>query len=273
MNTPILNSKVTVLKAFKISFSLAAVGLLLGACQTIKQESTSKAEETPTFSISAGQSDPRRCNVTGEMSKCNVYWNVESGILTHRQDCVDEKVKYTPLVLNAMAKSLKESCPLKIRYVRMTSKDDVQSEQRLARMVSQSKTWRSYSKAPQAQRKKLSDAFVKKVVDHKNLFSDVTLALNSVGYQFKLVKVEVADLSPLTQSRHFHSLRTIGASQAFLVPQNLRLVWRDVQYRPRPVRRKPVAPTPRSSQIPKAEKIESIMQNEIPTVLPDKEIL
>ncbi len=236
--------------------------LFVSSCQMTTPKKAKNVEEMPTFSISSGQSDPRRCNVAGEMESCNVYWTVESGVLTHRQVCAEDKAKYTPLMLNAMAKSLKEACQLKIRYVRMTSKDDVQSEQRLARMMTQSKTWKSYSKAPQAKRKKLSDAFVARVVDHKQLFSDVTKALNSVGYEFKLAKVDVVELSPLTQSRHFNSLRTVGASQSFLVPQNLRLVWVDSKYRPRPVRRKPSAKPKTSGQIP--------TQSEIPTVLPDK---
>lgn len=254
-----------------ISKSLMAMALLfLSACQTQSlNDLGQEVEETPTFSISSGQSDPRKCNVTGEMAGCNVYWTVESGILTHRQVCTDQQSKYTPLVFNAMAKSLKETCQLKVRYVRMTSKDDVLSEQRLARMMSQSKTWKSYGKAPKNQRKKLSDAFVMKVVDHKNLFSDVTEALNSVGYKFRLAKVDIADLSPLTQSRHFNSLRTVGvASQAFLVPENLRLVWVDANYRPRPVRR--IQP-----KNPPVKEVKSIPSEnpELPTVLPDKQVL
>lgn len=222
------------------------------------------ADTSPTFSITSGQSDPRKCEVAGQMADCNVYWTVDSGILTHRQICIQEKLKYTPLVFDAMAKSLKDTCKLKIKYVRMTSKDDIQSEQRLARMMTQSKAWQSYNKAPHHKRKKFSDNFIKKVVDTKQLFSDVTEALNQVGYDFKLARVDVADFSPLTQSRHFNSLRTVGVNQAFLVPENVRLVWAD---------QKELAKERRNAQRKKSQSRSTQSQPieaQIPTVLPDK---
>lgn len=237
--------------------SLALILTSILGCQTQTKEDPN-VEKTPTFSISSGQSDTTKCEVAGEMKNCNVYWSVNSGILTHRQVCTPENLKYTPLVLNAMAKSLKDSCPLSITYVRMTSKDDVLSEKRLARMISQSKIWKSYTNAPPHQRQKFSNAFVKKVVDAKGLFNDVANALNQTGYKFKLSQTEVADLSPIQQSRHFNSLRAIKTDK-LLVPENVRLVWLDTRYLPKKTKAKDSAPERKSSQIP--------------TVLPDKKTM
>lgn len=246
--------KTLILKSTILSVATLSLLGVLGCQSQVK--TVEKDETTPTFSISSGQSDSTKCEVAGEMKDCNIYWTVNTGILTHRQICTQENLKFTPLVLNAMAKSLKTSCPLSIKYVRMTSKDDVLSERRLARMMSQSKLWKSYVKAPPQKRKNFSNAFLKKVVETKGLFNDVTQALNSTGYNFKISQVDVMDFSPIHQSRHFNSLRSIKTDR-FLVPQNVRLVWLDTRYQPKQIRpRKPSVKT----------------DDQIPTVLPDKVI-
>lgn len=246
-----------------ILFVLSSYALSLSGCQTQVKE-VNPSDRTPTFSISAGQSDPLRCEVVGEMPDCKVFWTVHAGILTHRQMCDEKQIKYTPLVLNAMAKSLSDSCQLKIKFVRMTSKDDVPSEERLAKMMSQSKLWKRYAKAPAEKRKKFSEAFLKKVVDQKDLFSDVITALNSVNYKFKLAKVDVAQFSPMADSRHFNTLRKIKVGENFVVPQNLRLVWINSKNIPKKIRENPNKPVD--------SKVEAKKPIQLPTELPDKEV-
>ncbi len=198
------------------------------SCQTT--EVAKDQPLSPTFSVYSGKSDPLMCNVQGEMQGCRADWTVTAGILTHRQDCNSVNRKFMPLMLNAMARNLNETCALKIKYARVTTKDDEQAEKRLAKMMSQSKLWNKYSKASKANPKDKStkefpEKFIRKVVEVKGLFSDVAQALNTNGYNFLVEKVEVTKLNPLVESRHFQSLRQIKTANSFIVPENIRIVW------------------------------------------------
>ncbi len=202
--------------------------IFLMSCQTTKVDTVKPS--SPTFSVYAGKSDPLMCNVQGDMEGCRADWTVTAGILTHRQVCNSKNRAYIKPMLDAMAKTLNESCTLKIKYARITTKDDEIAEKRLARMMSQSKLWNSYSKtsAKNPNNKKLAmfpEKFIQKVVEVKGLFSEVTEALNSSGYNFEVDKVEVTKLNTLTQSRHFQTLRQIKTPNNFMVPENIRIVW------------------------------------------------
>lgn len=170
------------------------------------------------------------CNVQGEMEGCRADWTVTSGILTHRQVCESLNRKFIKPMLKAMARTLSDSCNLKIKYARVTTKDDPQAEMRLAKMMSQSKLWNRYSRSKRSGIKdkkfaKFPSKFIKKVVQVKGVFSDVTEALNQYGYDFVVEKVEVTDLNPLTESRHFKTLMNIKTQNSFIVPENIRIVW------------------------------------------------
>ncbi len=202
--------------------------VFLNSCQTTKIDTVKPT--SPTFSVYAGKSDPLICNVQGDMEGCRADWTVTAGILTHRQVCNTKNRRYIKPMLKAMAATLGESCALKIKYARMTTKDDEIAEKRLAKMMSQSKLWNQYSesskKSPNS--KKLSvfpEKFIQKVVEVKGMFSEMTEALNASGYDFAVEKVEVTKLNPLTQSRHFQSLRQIKTQNTFMVPENIRIVW------------------------------------------------
>lgn len=208
---------------------LSAFAITLSSCQTTKVEKTKDIK--PTFSVYTGKVDPLSCNVQGEMENCEVDWTVNAGILTHRQICNSKNRDYMGPMLNAMARTLSSSCELKIKYARLTTKDDVQQEQRLAKMMSQSKLWNKYSVStsrPGEKSKSISEfpeKFIKKVVEVKGLFSELSEALNSVGYDFVIDGVEVTKLEPLTESRHFQTLKTVKANNKFIVPENIRIVW------------------------------------------------
>lgn len=202
--------------------------VFLTSCQTSKVETAKPT--SPTFSVYAGKSDPLMCNVQGDMDGCRADWTVTAGILTHRQVCNSKNRVYIKPMLNAMAKTLNETCTLKIKYARITTKDDELAEKRLAKMMSQSKLWNRYSKtsAKNPNNKKLAmfpEKFIQKVVEVKGLFSEVTEALNGMGYNFEVDKVEVTKLNTLTQSRHFQTLRQIKTQNNFMVPENIRIVW------------------------------------------------
>lgn len=207
--------------------------LIFVSCQTTEVAKSVPAR--PTFSVYSGKSDPLMCNVQGEMEDCRADWTVTAGILTHRQVCNSPNRKYIKPMLSAMAKTLSETCELKIKYARLTTKDDEIMEKRLARMMGQSKLWNQYSKDRQQNPKAKSvtefpEKFIRKVVEVKGVFSEVTEVLNENGYDFGVDKVEVTKLNPLTQSRHFQSLQQIQPQKNLVVPENIRIVWVNKNY-------------------------------------------
>lgn len=207
--------------------------LFFTSCQTT--EIAKSQPKYPTFSVYSGKTDPLMCNVQGEMEGCRADWTVTAGILTHRQVCTSTNRKFMKPMLSAMARTLNETCELKVKYARITTKDDEIAEKRLAKMMSQSKLWNNYSKAAKAnpKDKKVADfpeKFIRKVVEVKGLFSDVSEALNQNGFDFTVEKVEVTQLHPLVQSRHFQSLRQIKTESNFIVPENIRIVWLNRDY-------------------------------------------
>jgi hypothetical protein len=211
-----------------LTLGFAGSALFLLSCQTTH---VAKIKPTsPTFSVYSGKTDPLMCNVQGDMEGCKADWTITAGILTHRQVCNTPNRKYIKPMLNAMARTLNESCALKIKYARLTTKDDSMEEQRLAKMMSQSKLWNQYSKSSKQNpsSKKLSsfpEKFIRKVVEVKGIFSEVTEALNANGFDFAVEKVEVTKLNSLTQSRHFQTLKQVQTQDNFMVPENIRIVW------------------------------------------------
>lgn len=211
-----------------LKLGLCSAVFLLLSCQTTKV--TKVKPTSPTFSVYSGKTDPLMCNVQGDMEGCKADWTITAGILTHRQVCNTANRKYIKPMLNAMARNLNESCALKIKYARLTTKDDSIEEKRLAKMMSQSKLWNQYSASSKKDpsNKKLSafpEKFIRKVVEVKGMFSEVTEALNANGYNFIVEKVEVTKLNSLTQSRHFQTLKQIQTQNNFMVPENIRIVW------------------------------------------------
>lgn len=211
----------------KVCFTGIAISFLT-SCQTSKV--TKVESPTPTFSVFAGKTDPLMCNVQGEMEGCRADWTVTAGILTHREVCNSPNRKFIKPMLNAMARTLTETCTLKVKYARLTTKDDAQSEKRLAKLMSQSKLWNRYSqnsktKASDPKVKAFPEKFIQKVVEVKGIFSEATEALNAHGYNFAVAKVEVTKLNNIDQSRHFQSLKQIKAPSALVVPENIRIVW------------------------------------------------
>lgn len=221
------------MKVSLINLIFLALSFFLLSCQTTKVTKTKPA--APTFSVYTGKTDPLTCNVQGDMEACRVDWTVSAGILTHRQVCSSKNRKYIKPMLKAMARTLNDSCALKIKYARLTTKDDPKEENRLAKMMTQSKLWRKYSQAnhnlsgagtkTNSKLNSFPEKFIKKVVSVKGVFSEVTDALNMYGYDFVLDKVEITKLNPITESRHFQTLKQIQTSRDFMVPENIRIVW------------------------------------------------
>ncbi len=169
------------------------------------------------------------CNVQGEIKGCRVDWTVTSGLLPHRQVCESSNRKFINPMLKGMARTLGQSCNLKIKYARMTAKDDPQAEMRLANMMSQSKLWNRYSRSKRSGVRdkkvvKFPTKLIKKVVQIKGVFSEFTEALGAHGYDFAVEKVEVTDLNSLTESRHFKTLMNVKTQNSFIVPENIRIV-------------------------------------------------
>lgn len=221
------------MKCFFLSCVMMSMAMFIASCQTT--EVAKSVQPRPTFSVYSGKTDPLICNIQGDMGDCRADWTVTAGILTHRQVCNSPNRKYMKPMLAAMARTLNETCELKIKYVRLTTKDDEIYEKRLAKMMSQSKLWNQYlterKKQPANPKTKVfPEKFVRKVVEVKGIFSEVADVLNETGYNFVVDKVEVTKLNPITQSRHFQTLQQIKPQQNLVVPENIRIVWLNKNY-------------------------------------------
>lgn len=255
-----------------VQFFLVAVWVVFlfsfSGCETTKVSKLEKS--SPTFSISSGQSDPLNCNVQGEMSGCSVNWDVNSGILTHRQICNSKNRRYLRTMLTAMAENLKTTCALKIKYARLTTKDDLFEERKLAKMMSQSKMWQKFSQSSKSKNSSFPESFIKKVVVTKGLFDDLAQALTTVGYELKLEDIQITKFNPILQSKHFNSLKKIkmaSSTSPFLVPENIRLVWMNQEYK----KMFKLSPKISGGDISKNPQ-KPLKKRLIPTVLPAKKV-
>lgn len=256
---PFVKPGLSVNKNLKVLGLIIVSLFALISCQTTE---VAKIKPTsPTFSVYSGKTDPLMCNVQGEMKGCRADWTVTSGILTHRQVCESSNKKFIQPMLKAMARTLSQTCNLKIKYARMTTKDDPQAEMRLAKMMSQSRLWNRYSRSKRSgindkKVAKFPSKFIKKVVQVKGVFSEVTEALNDYGYDFVVEKVEVTDLNPLTESRHFKTLMNVKTQNSFIVPENIRIVWLNKDFK---------EGQPQRLRVPQKVNATKTLQNRLPS--------
>ena len=264
------------MKLYKFAILSVGAFLVLASCRTQQKSGWEwSPKKSPTFSVYSENIGPAACKLRGHIADCHVIWTVKRGILTHRKKCKKEGqfISLRPLLLS-MARSLKESCPLKIRYARLTAKDDEYEELRLARMMSQSKLWAQFSKKGPEKSQKFPSEFLKKVFKVKGLFGELSEALNTQGYSFEIEEVDIKKFSDLTQSRHFKSLKVLKRKTPFLIPENIRVVWENKNFRALEGEKSIFSKDLKDPDPKKKEQEESISSRKkrllLPSQLPDK---
>ncbi len=211
------------------SLFLMSILLVFVGCVTAVEET--KVEDEKVFSITKSVGVTGAFILIGSFKDCNIKWEAQGGVLTHRSACSKAERNDVLAIMTEMAVKYRKESPIKIDYIRFTSKDFKNEEARLAKMVTQSKMWNKYSKLYSkktwAEKKKseFQNDFLKKIMEKKKVFALVPVAFKQVGYKFKYDQIEVTKMSNLFESKYKNVLtEQFKTKKSLLVPENIKVV-------------------------------------------------
>lgn len=214
----------------KILSAFILLPFLLQGCVT-STEKLSEAELEIPFSISKAVGTNGSFILLGNMIDCDIKWEAYRGILTHRSSCKDAAKEDTLKLMTAMALKFKSESPIRIDFIRFTSKDFRAEENRLAKMMTQSRVWNQFSAQYKSRKKRkmvkkdFEQNFLKKVFERKKVFALVPVAFKKVGYKFEFDQIEVTKMKEAKRSRHRNQLvDEFKPKSSLLVPEDIKVV-------------------------------------------------
>lgn len=201
------------MKKISLSFLIIISAFILTSCVSVDNKLSPKKIEKVSFSVVSTKNKNGDISLMGSGPLCSIKWSVSKGILTHRMSCETETKDELWAYLLGMATRLKEENSKAIYFVRYTSKDFPLEEVNLGRVFSKSKMWRKLNKEniKQKKYKEFSNKFLTKVIEKKGVLSMVPRALNAVGYNFKVDKVEIVEY----KTQRNKVLRPVGSRVVF----------------------------------------------------------
>jgi len=203
---------------------------IIQGCVSTTEQLSKEDQEIP-FTITKAVGANGSFILLGNMIDCDIKWEAYRGILTHRSSCKDALKEDVLKLMISMASKFKEKSPIKVDFIRFTSKDFRDEENRLAKMMTQSKVWNRFSvkykssKKNKNLKKDFQNNFLKKVFEKKKVFALVPVAFKKVGYKFEFDQIEVTKMKAAKKSRHRNQLvEGFKPKSSLLIPEDIKVV-------------------------------------------------